>query len=74
MPATFTLRELQETYEIVLDRQLDKRNFRRRLKLLGLVQPTGAKRAEGMGRPAELYRFSDLDFTHLREKGYYLPF
>jgi len=74
LPGTFTLGELQQTYEIVLDRELDKRNFRRRLKLLGLVQATGEKRAEGVGRPAELYRFSGVDFTNLREKGFYLPF
>jgi 8-oxo-dGTP diphosphatase len=59
LPATFTLGELQLTYEIILDRSLDKRNFRRRLKLLGLFEPTGAKRAEGPGRPAALYRFRD---------------
>jgi 8-oxo-dGTP diphosphatase len=74
MPATFTLKELQSSYEIVLHRSLDKRNFRRRLKLLDLVEPVGEKRAEGPGRPAELYRFKDVDFLHLREKGFFLPF
>ncbi len=74
MPETFTLQELQKTYEIILDRELDKRNFRRRLKLLDLVEAVGAKRAEGPGRPAELYRFKDVDFFHLREKGFFLPF
>lgn len=74
MPRTFTLQELQSTYEIILDRALDKRNFRRRLKLLELVEAVGEKRAEGPGRPAELYRFPELDFVNLREKGFYLPF
>ncbi len=74
MPSTFTLQELQTTYEIILDRALDKRNFRRRLRLLDLVEPVGAKRTEGPGRPAELYRFKDVDFFHLREKGFFLPF
>ena len=71
---TFTLRELQSTYEIILDRELDKRNFRRRLKLLELVDAVGEKRTDGPGRPAELYRFHDPDFVNLREKGFYLPF
>jgi len=74
MPQTFTLQELQSTYEIILHRELDKRNFRRRLKLLDLVKTVGAKRAEGPGRPAELYRFKDANFFHLREKGFFLPF
>jgi 8-oxo-dGTP diphosphatase len=74
MPPTFTLQELQSTYEIILDCELDKRNFRRRLKLLELVEPVGIKRTEGPGRPAELYRFREPDFINLREKGFYLPF
>jgi len=61
LPATFTLAELQQVYEIVLGRSLDKRNFRRRLKLLGLVEPTGERRQDGPGRPAALYRFHEPD-------------
>lgn len=58
LPPTFTLTELQEIYEIILDRTLDKRNFRRRLLDLGIVAPTGAKRTGGAHRPAELYTFT----------------
>ncbi len=74
LPETFTLTELQRVYEIVLDRELDKRNFRRKLKLLELVEPTGEKFREGPGRPAELYRFRHVDFVHLRERGIRVPF
>jgi 8-oxo-dGTP diphosphatase len=74
LPETFTLHQLQSTYEIVLDRELDKRNFRRRLNLLELVEATGEKHKEGPGRPAELYRFRPVDFVNLRERGFYLPF
>jgi 8-oxo-dGTP diphosphatase len=74
MPETFTLGELQAVYEVVLDRALDKRNFRRKLKLLGLVEPTGEKRLEGRGRPAELYRFTAADLVHLRDRGIHAPF
>lgn len=74
MPASFTLGELQSVYEVVLDRAIDKRNFRRRLKLLDLVEPTGEKRSDGPGRPAELYRFVAVDFVNLRDKGVHSPF
>lgn len=74
MPETFTLGELQAVYEVVLDRKLDKRNFRRKLKLLGLVEPTGERKLEGRGRPAELYRFQAVDFVHLRDRGIHAPF
>lgn len=57
LPARFTLSELQRVYEVILGRELDKRNFRRKVELLGIVKPTREQRATGSGRPAQLYRF-----------------
>jgi 8-oxo-dGTP diphosphatase len=57
LPPTFTLRELQTAYEAILDRTLDKRNFRRRVVAAELLEPTGEKRRDGSHRPALLYRF-----------------
>ena len=74
MGATFTLSELQRVYEVILDRELDKRNFRRRLQLLDLVEPTGEKYREGPGRPALLHRFRHVDFVNLRDRGIHSPF
>jgi 8-oxo-dGTP diphosphatase len=74
MPATFTLSELQRVYEVILDRPLDKRNFRRRLSLLDLVEPTGEMHRDGPGRPALLHRFRHVDFVNLRERGIHSPF
>jgi 8-oxo-dGTP diphosphatase len=57
LPGTFTLSELQGVYEAVLDRALDKRNFRKKVQALGLVtEATGQRR--GPHRPAQLYRFT----------------
>ncbi len=56
LPETFTLRELQQAYEIVLDEKLDKRNFRNKLRKADVVEPTPHFRDSG-GRPARLYRF-----------------
>lgn len=58
LPKEFTLSELQSTYEIILARKLDKRNFRKKLLALDLVTSTKKYRKEGAHRPAELYRFS----------------
>jgi 8-oxo-dGTP diphosphatase len=54
----FTLTELQNTYEIVLGRKLDKRNFRKKILSSNLLIETSEKRIEGSHRPARLYRFS----------------
>jgi 8-oxo-dGTP diphosphatase len=54
----FTLTELQNVYESVLGRALDKRNFRKKLIVGGIVRPTGKKVHAALGRPSELYRFA----------------
>lgn len=58
MPIEFTLSELQRTYETILGRALDKRNFRRRILASGLVSPTDGRRAGANHRPAALYQFA----------------
>ncbi len=57
LPEEFTLGDLQSLYEAILGRELDKRNFRRRIRSLGLVEPTDQRRMNGVHRPARLYRF-----------------
>jgi 8-oxo-dGTP diphosphatase len=56
LPETFTLSELQHTYEIILGEKLDKRNFRRRILESTIIEPTTHLRM-GEGRPARLYRY-----------------
>lgn len=64
MPEEFTLRELQDTYMVILnEHRLDKANFRKKLRYRGLdgrpiVEQTGKYR-QTRGRPAELYRFCE---------------
>lgn len=62
LPAEFTLTELQNTYESILEQPLDKRNFRKKILALSLLQPTGKKRSAGF-RPAELYKFKKRSLT-----------
>ncbi len=57
LPERFTLRELQAAYEGVLDRGLDKRNFRKKILSLGLLRSSGEKSTGGRHRPAMLYQF-----------------
>lgn len=58
LPKEFTLTELQKSYEIILGRRIDKRNFRKKIISLGLVKKTGRKQKGRPHRPARLYRFS----------------
>jgi 8-oxo-dGTP diphosphatase len=58
LPATFTLSELQQMYELLLSKRLHKASFRRALQASWLVEPTDEWRSEGRGRPAQLFRYS----------------
>ena len=59
LPEEFSLSQLQSTYEAILSRRLDKRNFRKRIVSLDIVEPTGRQASEGRHRPAQLYRFRE---------------
>ena len=56
MPEAFTLSELQCVYETLLNQMLDKRNFRKRILALDLIEETGQQRRNGKHRPAREYR------------------
>jgi ADP-ribose pyrophosphatase YjhB (NUDIX family) len=58
LPDEFTLSELQEVYEAILNRRLDKRNFRKKLLATGILEQTLETRKVGQHRPAALYRFN----------------
>ncbi len=56
LPARFTLSALQEVYEILLGRSVDKRNFRKWVLTTGSLASTGDEQ-RGRHRPALLYEF-----------------
>jgi len=65
LPRQFTLSELQTVYEAVLGRPLDKRNFRKKILTLGLIESVGATAMRGAHRPAMLYRFTRREPQHI---------
>lgn len=71
LPDTFTLSELQQLYEVILQRSLDKRNFRRKLLKTGLLVDTGEKRRGGAHRAPRLYRFDRARYAQLEQQGVY---
>jgi len=73
LPEKFTLTELQEIYEAILGKRLDKRNFRRKMAVLKILKPLSEYRRGGQ-RPAQLYRFVAARFEKLKDKGILFPF
>lgn len=57
MPEEFTLTELQSTYETILKKNLDKRNFRKKVHSLKMIEKLPKMRKNEAARPAQLYKF-----------------
>jgi len=67
MPDKFTLSELQKVFEIVLKKELDKRNFRKKMLKSKVIEDTWEKKTIWVPRPAALFRAlnNDLEFIEL---------
>ncbi len=61
LPKKFTLSELQRVYEIILQKPVDKRNFRKKILAQGQIRELNETRSDGAHRPAKLYSFQDRD-------------
>lgn len=62
LPKYFTMPQLQKVYEIILNKEFDRRNFRRKLLNLNLVKKSGGQENAKGHRGADYYRF--IDDTH----------
>ena len=58
LPSLFTLTQLQHLYEAIHGEELDKRNFRKRIKEMDFIEKTELIDKKGSKRGASLYRFN----------------
>lgn len=63
MDDSFTLSELQKTYEILVGQTIEVKSFRRRILSAGLVQETGEMKESGR-RPAKIYKMIKRSEPH----------
>lgn len=65
LPTLFTLTNLQNVYEAILDRKIDKRNFRRKALTLGVIKPIEGRASIAANRPAQLFRFLSKSYEEV---------
>ena len=70
LPEKFTLTQLQLLYEIILERKLDKRNFRKKIIALGLLEELDEIEKDVAHRAARLYRFDRTGYEKMSEEGF----
>ncbi len=70
LPKKFTLTQLQRMYQTILERSLDKRNFRRKVLAMDLLIETDEIEKDVAHRAARLYRFDERKYRKLVKKGF----
>lgn len=70
LPEKFTLRQLQRLYEIVLGRDLDKRNFRKKILGMDILVELDEIEKDVAHRAARLYRFDRKKYERLTKMGF----
>ena len=71
LPEKFTLPQLQNLYEAIYQTQLDKRNFRKKLNAMDILEKLDEKDKKGSKRGAFYYMFNKEKYDHLLEQGFY---
>lgn len=69
LPVKFTLTQLQALYEIILGRTLDKRNFRKKILGLDVLQELDEVETDVAHRAARLYRFNQKRYREMMRQG-----
>jgi 8-oxo-dGTP diphosphatase len=70
LPKKFTLTQLQRMYEVILERALDKRNFRKKVLAMDLLVELDEVQKDVAHRAARLYRFDERRFAKLAKRGF----
>ena len=70
LPNKFPLRSLQHLYEVILERPLDKRNFRKKVLSMGLLEELDEIETDVAHRAARLYRFDRRKYNRLVKEGF----
>jgi len=70
LPSRFPLRQLQQVYEEILDRSLDKRNFRKKILKMGIIEELDEVETDVDHRAARLYRFNKEEYDQMAAEGF----
>lgn len=71
LPEKFTLGQLQKLYEAILNTELDKRNFRRKILKMSFLVPSKEKQIGVPHKPARYYTFDKEKYQDYKSKDFY---
>lgn len=65
----FPFSDLEKLYTTLLGREIDRRNFRKKLLSLNILDELNEKVSKGSGRPANLFKFNNKRYFKLKKEG-----
>lgn len=71
LPEKFTLVQLQDLYEAIYQRKIDKRNFRKKILSMGILEKLDEKERETSKKGAYYYKFNEDRYERLKQNGFY---
>ena len=71
LPDKFTLVQLQDLYEAIYQRSIDKRNFRKKILSMDLLQKFDEKEKNTSKKGAYYYKFIAEKYQNFRQNGFY---
>ena len=71
LPGKFTIPQMQKLYEAIHQRDLDKRNFRKKILSMGLLKKLEEKQKSGSRKGAFFYRFDKEKYDDLVSRGFH---
>ena len=74
LPEVFTITELQNLYEAILEVKFDRRNFYNKMLKLGILSEAEPRPANASRRTPSKYRFNADKYAELKQKGFRLEF
>lgn len=74
LPEVFTMTELQNLYEAILEVKFDRRNFYNKMLKLGILSEAEPRPANATNRTPCRYRFNGDKYAELKQKGFRLKF
>lgn len=74
LPEKFTMRQLQNLYEAILDVHFDRGNFSKKMLHFNILTPLEETVRPTPKREARLYRFNKESYDELKQKGFRLEF
>src|SRR5204862_1609052 len=66
----FPFSDLEKLYQALLEGELDRRNFKKKIMSYGFLEEMDESIQRGAGRPARLYQFNKKKYFQLKENGY----